>query len=122
MATRKPSSKDLEQLETLLRRMLSAVSGDIQELEHETLGDGASHTRPKEDDGGDGYFQELSLELLQRDENTVREIMDALERISSGTYGKCETCDQWIPKGRLSAMPHARMCIDCQRQSEQTLF
>jgi RNA polymerase-binding transcription factor DksA len=61
---------------------------------------------------------ELSLELLERDENTVREIMDALERVKDGTYGKCEVCEKWIRKTRLSAVPHARNCIDCQRAAE----
>ena len=122
MPTRKPTKKDLELHEKALRHMLSAVAGDIAELEHETLGDGAAQNKPKEDDGGDSYFQELSLELLERDENTVREIMEALERLRDGRFGACEVCEKWIARARLRAMPHARMCIECQRAAEKKHF
>ena len=32
---------------------------------------------------------------------------------------ECETCDKAIPKERLKAVPHAGLCIECQRQEEQ---
>jgi len=116
--TRKPTKRDIEMYGRLLRHMLGVLTGDIKHLEHETLGEGAGSREPEED-GGDSYFQELSLELLQRDENTVREIMEALERIDQGTFGKCGGCEKWIQKERLKAVPHALNCIDCQRLKEQ---
>lgn len=118
---RKPTKRDLEMYSRLLRHMLGALTGDIQHLEHETLGEGAGGGE-LDDDGGDSYFQELSLELLQRDENTVREIMEALERIEDGSFGQCAGCEKWIQKERLKAMPHALNCIDCQRMLEKEQF
>ncbi|MFT4541891.1 MAG: DnaK suppressor protein [Planctomycetota bacterium] len=121
---RKPTEKDHEYYDLALRHMLGALTGDIKTLEHETLGEGTGHGQGDviEEGGGDGYFQELSLELLQRDESTVREIMDALDRLKEGTYGKCPGCQNWIQRPRLRAMPHAAYCIECQRARENGNF
>ena len=37
----------------------------------------------------------------------------ALERLASGTYGRCEECEGPISEARLEAMPAARLCITC---------
>jgi len=114
MPGKKPTKKDLEDFERQLRMMLGVVTGDIGKLEVEALGNGRDH----QGDEGEGYFQEFSLELLQRDESTLQEILDALDRIRTGEFGRCEGCEVWIRKDRLRAVPHARNCIDCQRAAE----
>lgn len=116
MPGKKLTAKDLEAFEKQLRMMLAILGGDIDKLATEALrasGRAAS-------DEADGYFQEFSLELLQRDESTMKEVLDALERIKSGDFGKCENCEAWILKERLKAVPYARNCIDCQRELEAT--
>lgn len=117
---RKPTKKDLEYYEAALRHMLGLLTGDIRTLEHETLGDGAGHGHGDviEEGGGDGYFQELSFELLQRDESAVRDVVEALDRITAGAFGACPDCEAWIHRDRLRAMPHAQFCIACQRVRE----
>lgn len=116
---KKLSASDLEKYESMLRQMLAVVSGDIENLETETRGasEGGKGTS-LEDAGSEVAALELSLELLGRDENTSREILEALDRIQAGTFGVCETCDKGIKKTRLSAMPIARNCIECQREAE----
>lgn len=113
MPGKKPAPKDLSLFESQLRMMLGVLTGDIDSLQDEALGAAA------DGDEGEGYFQEFSLELLQRDESTVQEVLDALDRIRGGSFGRCEMCDQWIVKARLQAMPHARHCIECQRELEK---
>jgi RNA polymerase-binding transcription factor DksA len=46
-------------------------------------------------------------------------VLAALERIKTGNYGTCESCEQPILKERLKMMPHARNCIACQRKEEE---
>lgn len=46
-------------------------------------------------------------------------VEEALEKISLGSYGICEECDEQIGERRLFALPSARFCIDCQRQFEE---
>ena len=42
----------------------------------------------------------------------------ALERIESGSFGTCATCEGAIGLKRLQALPWADHCIQCQEQSE----
>lgn len=48
-------------------------------------------------------------ELLAR----LRDLDDALSRISNGTYGTCESCKQEIGDDRLAETPETRHCADC---------
>jgi DnaK suppressor protein len=43
----------------------------------------------------------------------VAEIDQALERLESGTYGRCVACATFIPEERLRAVPWAALCVPC---------
>ena len=116
---KKLTEPELAKYEALLRQMLAMLSGDIANLQTETTHEVREGEILSTDDvGAEVSALELSMELLQRDEKTVAEIIEALERIKEGRFGKCEICEAWIRKTRLSAVPHARNCIDCQRAVE----
>ena len=120
MPGKKLSPKETQEFDQLLRGLLGVLTGDIRNLESETISE--DHPRGNvsaEDSGSEINAVELSLELLERDEKTVREIMEALDRIKAGSYGICEICDKAVKKTRLRYMPHARNCVDCQRAAEQ---
>jgi RNA polymerase-binding transcription factor DksA len=51
----------------------------------------------------------LSTARGQRDE-----VLAALARIESSTYGLCVDCRNPIPEGRLEARPDAARCVGCQ--------
>ena len=40
-------------------------------------------------------------------------IVDALDRLERGDYGRCASCGERIPYGRLLVMPEAEHCITC---------
>ena len=40
-------------------------------------------------------------------------------RISTGQYGICESCNTQISPDRLDLVPHATLCVKCQRRVEQ---
>jgi DnaK suppressor protein len=44
---------------------------------------------------------------------TVAEIDEALDRIKTGTYGRCVSCGHPIPGERLEAVPWAALCVPC---------
>lgn len=58
------------------------------------------------------YTDNLALETTL--EKQLKEILEAMERIETGTYGKCENCNADIPLERLQAYPSAKTCINCQ--------
>ena len=43
----------------------------------------------------------------------IVDIKDALIRIKTGTYGRCQRCGEPIAPARLEAIPHTRHCISC---------
>jgi RNA polymerase-binding protein DksA len=54
------------------------------------------------------------LELLGRaNREEIRLVRRALERITNGSYGKCERCGGTIATRRLSALPFTTLCIRC---------
>lgn len=121
MSSKKLNAKDLESYKALLLQLQREVSGDINALEADafaTDGDRLSVDNPA-DIGSESFSQEFSLELLQRDEVTLGEIHEALQRVQAGTFGLCEGCDEPIPRVRLNAVPHARFCVACQRKTER---
>ncbi len=50
---------------------------------------------------------EHSLELK------LKKTEEALERIKNDTYGKCQKCKKEISEKRLSLIPEAKNCKDC---------
>src|SRR5262249_23165864 len=56
---------------------------------------------------------------LQRDQEELRAIQDARERIGEGTYGDCIDCGNAIPFERLKAQPSASRCVTCHSRYEQ---
>lgn len=65
-----------------------------------------------------------SAQVLARlTESERRELIDinaALERITQGSYGRCESCDRAIGRQRLRALPEARRCMSCSEQAANT--
>jgi RNA polymerase-binding transcription factor DksA len=61
--------------------------------------------------------------LLARLQGPAREELEAIEgaqaRLEAGTFGACEACRAPIPLARLRAMPTARRCPDCARESSR---
>ncbi|MEG3068543.1 MAG: TraR/DksA C4-type zinc finger protein [Syntrophaceticus schinkii] len=46
----------------------------------------------------------------------MKEINDALGRITEGNYGICEGCGEEIPEERLEAMPSTTFCYQCRQK------
>lgn len=57
------------------------------------------------------YTDNLALETNL--EKQLKEILEALEKMETGTYGRCENCDADISIERLRAYPAAKTCITC---------
>ncbi|MEO0082632.1 MAG: TraR/DksA C4-type zinc finger protein [candidate division WOR-3 bacterium] len=83
----------------------------------DATGDLSRHRTHTADQGTESYQRELASRLRSIESATLREIDDALRRISSGTYGACEKCGDHIPKARLEIVPHARFCMKCLRDT-----
>ena len=83
---------------------------------------------PTELSNYDNHPAEIASELFQaeinnalevHEEDLLREIRDALNRINEGKYGLCELCGKKISKERLEAIPYARLCIRCEENKHR---
>ncbi len=61
------------------------------------------------------HDRELDYGLTENEEDLLREIDAALERIEAGTYGTCASCGKPIGEERLEALPWTDLCIDCAK-------
>jgi DnaK suppressor protein len=119
---------ELESYQQTLQGLRSRLSGDVSHLADEAMrarggeASGSLSNAPLHmaDLGTDNFEQEFTLDLLRNQEQALTEIGDALERISRGTFGRCEECQGAIPKARLQALPYARYCVDCARKLQQS--
>jgi DnaK suppressor protein len=59
---------------------------------------------------------ELEIQLHRTDGRLLRAIEEALDRITHGIYGVCESCKQPIARARLEAVPWTRHCRQCKEQ------
>jgi DnaK suppressor protein len=76
---------------------------------------GQANERVAEEDQGTVAHEEfVSMRLNHLDYAQLRMINEALDRLGSGDYGVCLSCDEGIPDKRLTALPWARYCVPCQ--------
>jgi len=82
-----------------------------------------STDRPVQD-SGDRIIEYTRKNYLQGESGllclNLRMIEKALERIKLGTYGQCSECGKSIGKKRLSAVPWALLCFNCQERKEMS--
>jgi DnaK suppressor protein len=65
----------------------------------------------------DEYTTNIATEKVL--ESTLRDINNALDRISKGTYGICKYCKKDIGEKRLLARPVANTCISCKTKLQK---
>lgn len=63
--------------------------------------------------------QQISCTIRDREIVKLRRIDLALERISEGTYGHCEDCEEEIGLKRLENQPWAELCIQHAEEKER---
>ncbi len=63
--------------------------------------------------------QQLSCTIRDREYAKLRRIDAALDRISEGTYGHCEECEEEIGMKRLENQPWADLCIQHAEERER---
>jgi DnaK suppressor protein len=113
--------------ETYRRRLTSLrarLAGDVTQLADEALrknggpasGNLSNTPMHLADLGTDAFEEEMTLGLLENQEQTLDQTRAALARLDAGTYGRCEECGREIGRERLNTLPHTPHCIDCARR------
>ncbi len=63
--------------------------------------------------------QNFMLRLKEREQKLLKKIDEALDRITQGTFGICESCGGEISFKRLRARPVTTLCIECKTKQEE---
>ena len=120
------NAKQLREFKNILLQKRDQLTGDVERLTAEALkgngrGYGDQSTMPihMADLGSDTWEQDFTIGLIANEQNIVRDIDDALERIADKTYGMCLATDQEISLARLHAKPWAKYCIEYERAREE---
>ena len=120
---RKLTTHERNQYRRQLRALSARLTGDVKELEAEALAPTGTLSGGATDDPGTREAaEEVARTLLVSEEHLLNDVNAALERLANNTFGICEQCGRAISRQRLDAMPYARTCIRCARQSEQSEF
>lgn len=99
--------KLLKELETVGRKN-PHVPGDWEAVETDLDSDSADVNETA--DEIEEY--ENNSAILSKLEEQLRDVNLALEKITDGTYGKCDVCGKEISEERLNANPASLTCIE----------
>ena len=109
--------EDLERVRERLQRTIDHHDIGNASLTEETgellSGSADNHLA---DTATETYERELDEGLEQDARGQLRQVENALARIESGEYGRCEVCGKEIPAERLEAVPWTTLCIDDARR------
>ena len=116
----KKFKKQLEELQANLSTGLQHLSeNNLNRSQRESSGDLSGYSYHMADVGTDNFGREMELNIASNENERLRLIEEAMERIEEGTYGECSVCAGKINVERLEAVPYARLCIECARESEK---
>lgn len=68
------------------------------------------------------YSKNVMLAVSENESRQLTLVDEALLRIEDEEYGTCQNCEKEINAKRLSAIPWARYCLDCQELVERGLL
>ena len=82
-------------------------------------GDLSGYSQHLADAGTDTADRDFALSLISNEQEGLKEIADAIERMKNGTYGTCEITGKVIPPARLIAVPFTRYSLEGQKELER---
>jgi len=112
-------NKKLESIRQELLERKYELDGLLSQRAHETNEQEAGK------DAGDqalsSTLETLNKSLQDNEYEEYHRIVQALAKISDGTYGTCIDCNEPIPEKRLKYYPNAARCLVCQEMYEDSL-
>lgn len=109
-------------LKELRERLLAEKSLLISKLKGNDLSIDDSETPDPVDLAVRNYSKNVMLAVSENESRQLTLVDEALLRIVENEYGTCQNCEKPIHPKRLTAIPWARYCIDCQELVERGLI
>ncbi len=112
---------DRERLEYFKKRLLKMredILSKAKRLKEDSYNLGTDGIQDMADAASNAYNADILMSISDNDLTLLKDIDNSLDKISNGTYGTCEDCDEKINEKRLEVNPVARYCITCKRSME----
>ncbi len=116
------TATELREIRTELESERSRALADLRIAETDlqglltNAGEGAGDDQA--DAGASIFGREYEMVLAYNSRERLEQIEHALERLTDGGYGVCESCGNAIGKIRLQAAPRATLCLACKTKQE----
>ncbi len=117
------TDSELAEVRVELEGQARELRGEIDDAEvqaaavqRDAVGEGPGD---EADAGSKTFEREHEMSLANNSRDLLLQVQRALARIDDGTYGRCESCGNAIPKPRLQAAPRATLCVACKQREER---
>jgi DnaK suppressor protein len=111
--------KDLERFAERLREEKAKILNHTEKNKEEDLTISHEELADEVDLASVELNQNVALRLRDRERHMLHKIEIALSKISEGTFGTCEICEEPIEAKRLEVRPVADLCIRCKEAQER---
>jgi DnaK suppressor protein len=98
---RDEATAEVRALDDDLRRLFEASRSSNLDDEHDPEGSTVAYERAQ------------LTAILDATRQRLADLDEALAKLETGTYGRCERCGRPIPADRLAVRPAARTCVAC---------
>ena len=114
------TKKELKKFQELLEEKRKAVLDRARQmLSVENMALDTNDLPDEMDLASSEYLQSFEFRLRGREKSLLSKLDLALKKITDGTFGICEICEEPIGKKRLEARPETTLCIKCKEDQER---
>ncbi len=113
------TKKKLEIIKKMLIQKRDEILKNLASAENSGKETDYDSTQDQADKALSAYTKEFFYSLSDAERETLNQIEEALKRIERGKYGYCLLCGSEIGEKRLSSIPWAKYCKECQEKTEK---
>jgi len=115
-------SRRAQNIRLLLEQRKKQLAAEMQGLMRTVRHDSRSERGADEQDVAEADTRsDIDLAVIQMKAETVARIDAALKRLDQGGHGDCVECGEKISIERLTALPFALRCRDCEQSREKAM-
>jgi DnaK suppressor protein len=118
MATSRRAQNLRRLLEQRKRQLTAEMQGMMRTVRQDSR---AERTADEQDVAESETRSDIDLAVIQMKAETVARVDAALRRLDQGGHGDCVECGEKISIERLTALPFALRCRDCEESREKAL-
>lgn len=123
LTTKRYSDTDLEEFRILIDEKIAQAREDFRMLQSELQDfseNNDDETKWDPEAGSDHTTKEYLAQQISRKVSFIKNLENALMRISNKTYGVCRETGELISKDRLRIVPHATLSVEAKNRRAQT--